>query len=208
MIDAYKETAEAITLHGLGFLQVKLPANRRLHVWHRELPRRWCHQHSQVHDHRFAFNSLVLVGTQINVIWHEYDPHGSDDIPPTHVIYLHDGERTKFGNRPWIPDGERCLTPQVPLAVPAGKSYDVNAFAYHATTPGGDGRVATLMTKTWEGEKGAHSACAIGIQPHVDFDRNQWTETQLWEVVRDVLGGWSTRADARIAAAIASKEKP
>lgn len=187
MIDDFKKTAEAVTLHGLGFLQIQLQANQRLHVWHPDLPRRKCFHHSSIHDHRFAFTSLVLVGTQVNTEYYCTEPNESNKLPPSHVIYLHEGDRTKFGNRPWIPDGERFFQPQSPKAITAGKTYEMYAYVYHSTTPGGNGKVATLMTKTFEDTKGAHSACAIGITPDVDFDRKQWSEDRLWEIVRDVL---------------------
>lgn len=184
-IDKFKKTAESITLHGLGFLQVQLQANQRLHVWHPELPRRRCFAHSSVHDHRFAFRSLVLVGTQINTVY-QTDRHAT---AMTHDLYLHEGERTQFGNRPWVCDGQAFVFPTHPQIVRAGESYDMNAYVFHSTTPAGDGRVVTLMTKTFEGEVGAHSTCTIGIAPDVDFDRKQWTETDLWQVVRDAVGG-------------------
>ena len=44
-----------ITLHGLGFVQVQLEGNQRLHVWHPELPRQACFTHSAIHDQRFNF---------------------------------------------------------------------------------------------------------------------------------------------------------
>jgi hypothetical protein len=62
----YTPTKETISLHGLGFIQVKLPANRRLHVWHPDLPRRDCFAYSAIHNHRFGFRSTVLVGHQRN----------------------------------------------------------------------------------------------------------------------------------------------
>lgn len=182
-IDKFKKTAESITLHGLGFLQVQLDANMRLHVWHPELPRRSCFEHSSAHNHRFSFTSLVLRGTQINTNF-EIETEGAK----THTLYLHEGERTRFGNRPWIPDGDVRLVPTCASDVPAGYQYQIEQYLFHSTTPGGDGRVATLMRKTAEGDRGAHSACAVGVLPDVDFDRKQWGETELWDVVRDVLG--------------------
>jgi len=186
----FKPTEAKITLHGLGFLQLQLAANMRLHVWHPELPRRTCFEHSAIHDHRFGFDSLVLVGTQIN---HTYAQTFVDTAPDfvvdkTHTAYLHEGERTRFGNRPWIPDYELVLARMHVQVVPAGKQYSMDPYVFHRTEPAGDGRVATLMTKTFEGSRGAHSLCAIGVEPDVDFDRNQISEKRMWEFVRDVLG--------------------
>lgn len=146
---AFKETTEAISLHGLGFLQVKLGAKQRLHVWHPDLPRRKCFEHSAIHDHRFGFSSLILKGTQINDIFSVYETEAIT-MEASHIAYLHEGERSKFGNRPWIPR-ERLWVGQVSRElVDAGETYHMLPTVFHATTPGGDGRVATLMTKTSE----------------------------------------------------------
>lgn len=189
----FKPTEEKITLHGLGFLQLQLAANMRLHVWHPDLPRRHCFADSSIHDHRFNFTSQVLVGTQINRQYHfEHAPDRS-----THTAYFHEGARTKFGNRPWVPDFELALTAETSVqVVPAGECYAMPSYVFHSTEPGGDGRVATLMTKVREGTYGAHSLCRIGVMPDVDFDRKQLSTDRMWEFVADVLG------DVRVGAAV------
>lgn len=188
---AFKETEEAITLHGLGFLQLKLAANTRLHVWHPDLPRRRCFEHSSIHDHRFGFVSRVLVGVQIN---HVYRHASADRITGTHMSYLHEGERTKFGNRPWMPHGALIITPLYVETTYAGAEYSMAPYVFHSTHPGGDGRVATLMTKTAEHGLSAHSLCEINRMPDVDFDRKQWPADRLWAVIRDVLGDQAVAA--------------
>lgn len=181
----YEATEPAISLHGLGFLQVKLWGNQRLHVWHPDLPRRSCFKHSAIHDHRFAFTSRVLVGTQINHLFRLEQPLlGSG----THITYKHEGPRSQYGNRPWIPDGNFNVVRISKMEINAGEDYTMAPYAYHATEPGGDGIVATLMTKTWEGDDlGAHSTCKIGVTPDVDFDRFQLSEDAMWKVVRQVM---------------------
>lgn len=193
----YDETEETITLHGLGFLQVKLQGKQRLHVWHPDLPRRRCFEVSNVHDHRFGFTSRVLVGTQINRVYaHKVvgtfdgrpmaNAEATSD-PATHISYLHEGERTKYGNRPWLPDQLLSLVQTYEETVKAGNTYEMRPYVYHSTHPGGDGRVATIMQKMFEGHKGAHSLVAVGHDPDVDFDRKQWSQERLWSIVLDVL---------------------
>ena len=63
------------------------------------------------------------------------------------------------------------------------------AYHFHRTEPGGDGRVATIMTKLAEGKRGAMSSCRIGIEPDTDFDRFQLPPAELWAYVIEVLGG-------------------
>lgn len=186
----FKETAESISLHGLGFLQIKLGAKQRLHVWHPDLPCRACYRHSSVHDHRFGFRSVVLIGTQVNDIYAVFEPgvNGvSRVLDPTHIAYLHEGDRLPTGNRPWIPRERLWVGLSSMELVEAGESYNMLPYVFHATRPGGDGRVATVMTKTSEGPRGARSLCSIGVQPDVDFDWKQMAEVDMWRIVREVL---------------------
>jgi hypothetical protein len=182
----FEPTEDTISLYGLGFIQIKLGGNQRLHVWHPDLPRRRCFEHSAIHDHRFSFVSRVLVGTQIN---HAVDLMGPGEFrDPTHIAYLHEGPRGAHGGRPWVEDF-RCAIHETGIEVmEAGDLYNVPAYCYHWTEPGGDGRVATLMTKTWEGNKGAHSVCKRGVEPDVAFDRKCLPSARLWLYVTEVLG--------------------
>lgn len=185
----YEPTKERISLHGLGFVQVPLGGddNRRLHVWHPDLPRRTCFAHSSIHDHRFGFVSAVLVGVQINTIYRLSLP--TDELVATHIPYLHEGPRSRFGNRPWLPQEPVVMTKASQSETAAGGAYTMDAYVFHSTTPGGDGRVATIMTKSPAGERGARSLCEVGIAPDADFDRKQWDDDRLWSIVRDVLEG-------------------
>lgn len=180
---------ETISLHGLGFIQVQLQGNQRLHVWHPDLPRRHCFEHSAIHNHRFDFTSRVLVGTQINIDFGDIPEGAYHNVPPTHVLYLHEGARSAKGGRPWTPNGKACMTELGRTEIQAGGSYQMKAYHFHRTEPGGNGKVATIMAKGWEGQKGAQSSCRIGIEPDTDFDRFQLTPAQLWMYVIEVLGG-------------------
>jgi hypothetical protein len=110
-------------------------------------------------------------------------------LRPTHAAYLHEGPRSHKGNRPWLPAGHVLVCPAYCETVRAGDTYHMLPYVFHATRPGGDGRVATVMTKTSEGQAGARSLCELGQDPDWDFDRKQMGEDDMWAVVRDVLGG-------------------
>ncbi|WP_341795281.1 hypothetical protein [Ectopseudomonas toyotomiensis] len=181
-----------ISLHGLGFIQVQLQAGQRLHVWHPELPRRRCFEHSAIHNHRFGFESQVLVGQQININYRARSAWDGEDA--THRLYLHEGPRTENGGRPWTPKAPVVMVENNIHTIAAGEIYRMEAYDFHRTEPGGDGRVATLMTKFTEGKAGAMSSCRIGIKPDTDFDRFQLSPAQLWMYVIDVLSG-STAAN-------------
>ncbi|MDZ4337151.1 MAG: hypothetical protein U1A62_26080 [Pseudomonas sp.] len=177
---------EVISLHGLGFIQVQLQGNQRLHVWHPELPRRRCFEHSAIHNHRFDFTSRVLIGQQININFKAID---ADEDLATHMLYLHEGPRTPRGGRPWQPNQPVVMLETGRDCIEAGRTYLMDAYDLHRTEPGGDGRVATLMTKREEYKAGAMSSCRIGIEPDTDFDRFQLPPAELWRFVLDVLGG-------------------
>lgn len=185
----FRETAEAISLHGLGFLQVKLGAGQRLHVWHPDLPRRRCFEHSQIHDHRFGFRSTVLRGMQVNDTFAVFESEENLDDEDLYRAYLHEGERGASGNRPWVPREILWVGGVSRELVDEGETYHVIPKVFHSTTPGGDGRVATLMTKVSEGNTGARSLCRVGVEPDVDFDRKQMADDDMWAIVRDVLNG-------------------
>lgn len=173
---------DKITLHGLGFIQIQLEANQRMHVWHPELPRRSCFESSAIHNHRFDFKSNILVGEQINIEFRcDPSPGGS------HLLYLHEGARTACGGRPWVPDGRVHMVEVCRESIQAGSTYKQNAYDFHRTEPGGVGKVATIMTKLWEYSRGSHSSCLVGVHPDDEFDRYQWSPSQLWEIVSDVL---------------------
>lgn len=185
MSTAHDPMTAPISLHGLGFIQLQLQGGQRLHVWHPELPRRRCFEHSSIHNHRFGFESQVLVGQMININYRAFDAHEDD---ATHLLYLHEGQRSPRGGRPWAPYQPVTMFEESREVIDAGQIYRMQAYDFHRTEPGGDGRVATLMTKRGEGEAGAMSSCRIGIEPDTDFDRFQLSTAVLWAFVIDVLG--------------------
>lgn len=182
---------ERITLHGLGFIQVVLGGNQRLHVWHPDLPKRRCAEFSSIHDHRFSFTSQVLVGEQINVRYNVIDSTQVRNLCRApgmeYVAYEHSGARLPTGSRPWEPAMLLTLEEGIIERIKPGYMYQMDKYQLHRTQPGGDGRVATLMTKTDEGTYGAYSLCRIGVEPDVEFDRYQLSENELWEYVKSVL---------------------
>jgi hypothetical protein len=168
----FTPTSETVSLHGLGFIQIVLPCNRRLHVWHPELPRRECYLHSAVHNHRFGFRSDVLKGTQINVPVDIELARGG-----THRVISHNGPRSALGGRESYEVAECNLIEHEALRIEAGGSYWMAPGAYHHTPC--EGIVITLMTKLAETSVHANSIIAEGIKFHSEFDRFQLTPMQL-----------------------------
>lgn len=178
----FAATAEQISMHGLGFIQVKLPGNQRLHVWHPDLPRRACFEHSQIHNHRFAFRSTILVGQQVNqrVMVRPNILGGHDRIS-------HDGPRSEKGGRESFVAERVEVMPLIPQTYLPGQSYEMAEGEYHCTP--NSGIVVTLMLKLREGTEHASSIITHGYQFDQDFDRFQLSEDRLWQFVQDALRG-------------------
>jgi hypothetical protein len=190
----FTPTAEQISLHGLGFIQVKLPANRRLHVWHPELPRRSCHAWSAIHNHRFAFRSTVLVGQQMNrrfVV--AAQPDGSHDR------ISHDGPRSDKGGRLSYVAERVQVWPSATERYGPGDSYVMQPLDYHDTP--NSGVVVTLMQKLREGDVHASSLIEHGRAFDQGFDRFQMDANALWAVVVDALKHGGGVDAARVMAA-------
>lgn len=183
----FTPTREQISLHGLGFIQVKLPANRRLHVWHPDIPRRACFEHSPIHNHRFSFRSTVLVGTQVNRRYNviEFSP---DNAIASHDRISHDGPRSPAGGRESFVAGSAVVDALPDEHYGPGESYEMPIAQYHETP--NSGVVVTLMEKLIESiDFHASTLIERGHTFDQGFNRFQWTEMKLWGVVLDALRG-------------------
>ena len=178
MIDIkdFTPTAEAISAHGLGFIQVKLEANMRLHVWHPELPRRKCFRYSAVHNHRFSFSSTVLIGQQVNRRYRVVEgDFGAYDL------ISHDGPRSDKGGRESFICGRVDLIGQHDEFYQPGDTYHMAELEYHETPNAGV--VVTLMKKLSEGAVHANSTILRGRTFDQDFNRFQLPAAELWGLV-------------------------
>ena len=177
----FTPTAEQISLHGLGFIQVKLSGNQRLHVWHPDLPRRSCYEHSAIHNHRFSFRSQVLVGRQVNRRYYVW----SNPDSGTHNRISHDGPRSEKGGRLSYIAERVDVAPLPDEYVHAGDSYLMPKLEYHETP--NTGIVVTLLQKIEEGDVHASSIITHGIEFDQSFDRFQLEQERLWHIVLDAM---------------------
>jgi hypothetical protein len=184
----FTPTQEQISLHGLGFIQVKLSEARRMHVWHPDLPRRACFEWSAIHNHRFSFRSTVLVGQQVNRRYNVLEaPFHEAFGPATHHRISHDGPRSDKGGRQSFVAGQaRVSALPCELYFP-GDSYEMPVLQYHETP--NDGVVVTVMEKLHEGT--VHASTLIDAFASVGFDqafdRFQLEPERLWQFVVDGL---------------------
>ena len=176
----FTPTAEIISAHGLGFIQVKLPGNQRLHVWHPDIPRRACFAHSAIHNHRFGFTSRVLLGTQVNRRYLV-----TEDAQGTHDLISHDGPRSPAGGRESYVAGRVSVKACADEVYGPGASYHMPVLEYHETP--NTGVVVTVMQKHVEGTVHASSLIEHGFTFDQAFDRFQLGEDRLWAIVQDAL---------------------
>ncbi|SEQ59981.1 hypothetical protein [Sphingobium sp. YR768] len=176
----FTPTAEQISLHGLGFIQVKLPANRRMHVWHPDLPRRSCYAVSAIHNHRFSFRSTVLVGQQMN---RRYVVAAAVD--GSHDRISHDGPRSEKGGRLSYVAERVHVWPRSVESYSPGESYIMPVLEYHDTP--NSGIVVTLMEKLREGTVHASSLIEHDCTFDQQFDRFQLSSDALWAIVVEAL---------------------
>lgn len=175
----FTPTKETISLHGLGFIQVKLDNDQRMHVWHPDLPRRRCYEASAVHNHRFSFTSRVLKGIQVN------QRIGVEIVKPgTGEYYLisHNGPRSAKGGRESYPVADVNLHWREVERYAAGDVYVMPALEYHHTPC--EGVVITIMQKHEELEIHASSVCRKGVVFDYDFDRFQLSPDDLFDIVK------------------------
>ena len=166
--------------HGNGFFQIDLHNGYRLHVWDPE------HIHSQhlavpIHDHRFSFESMVLVGEQHHVT---YDVDFGSDAP-THQIYK--AIPRLLEDTALIPTEMmvRISNPHEQIIL-AGDKYSFEYKQFHET-PNVD-YVVTLLEKTKiDVEHDARILCPVGLQPDNDFTRYDMSPFEQWEVIRKAV---------------------
>lgn len=183
MMKDFSPTKETISLHGLGFIQVKLGGNQRLHVWHPDLPRRNCFEHSAVHNHRFSFTSRVLKGTQVNV---RCDLEVVKPGYGSHILISHNGPRSDKGGRESYPVADVNVFEGTAERYEPGEQYNIRAMEYHHTPC--TGIVVTLMQKFEESTVvHANSVCRRGVDFHYDFDRFQLSPEKLFAYVAEAL---------------------
>jgi hypothetical protein len=178
----FTPTKETISLHGLGFIQLVLGGNQRMHVWHPDLPRRDCYLDSAVHNHRFSFNSRVLKGTQVN---QRCDLEIVKPGTGTHVLISHNGPRSDKGGRLSYPVADVNVTMREIEYYEPGEEYYMPAMEYHHTPC--NGIVVTLMQKVEETKLHANSVCKQGTVFHYDFDRFQLSPEKLFGYVVEAL---------------------
>lgn len=175
-IDALRATGAVPHWFGLGFVQVKLDATRRIHFWHPA--------HGQVtpeeemHDHRYDFQSRVLAGEMVHEVWDFVE--GEDG----------DHEMLEVSCSPGAAAGPRSLSRgRVSLAgryvLRAGSDYFFPAGRFHRGFAKG---AITFLTRGPVVSDFARVVHPVGLPTVCPFSVRR-TEDECWALIEDMLSG-------------------
>lgn len=180
-----------LRVHGNGFVQIDVPEldDLRIHIFgHPAVPRQT--RPTPIHDHRFAFHSVILHGALVNVFWREI-MKGTNGIiaPKTH-------ETCVYKRAEGTEDTKLRRTGRLVALAPSqatsrvltkGAGYHCSIGQLHETFA--NEPTITMMRKT-KVDPGYQPRvmCRIGTEPDNAFHRDQaLNQDQLWDVVRDTL---------------------
>lgn len=166
--------------NGVGFAQVYITPDVRLHVWHPDLPAEpegfGCR-----HDHRFDFTSTVLTGAVTNV-------HLDYMVGPLGTFARYKVQPAHLGaSVPEIVPGEEKVTPLITgvEVLRAGETYSFPKRVFHESR--GHGVTVTVMRKFNQEDSWAGILAPIGQSPEHGMERCSITDKALKHLVFQTL---------------------
>ena len=171
------EVGVGLRVHGNGFIQLDIGDGQRIHVWgSRAIPRQKVS--TQIHNHRFDFESVTLAGEIENRIYsltlgNEYREYYPSSIG---------GEDTILVCDKWSNPVDTLLLEAYTISVGQGYSMDYRSF--HETMA--SELSMTLMTKTEVYKIYAPRVLVpVGSEPDNDFLRYEFSHTYLLDIVEE-----------------------
>lgn len=173
-VDWLRASGETPHWFGLGFIQLKLNADCRLHFWHPELTADTPEE--ELHDHRYTFHSRILVGKIVHEEWFlEKDENG-------------DHEQVLVSCKPGV---EADPTPVARGRLVRGSTYTLCAGSEYTFTETGFHRIRADRAVTYL-ERGpvtkefANVIRPLGAPSVCPFSRTV-PQDRLWECIADLL---------------------
>jgi hypothetical protein len=177
-------------VHGNGFIQLDLTERSRLHIWgdHR-IPRQKVA--TSIHDHVFGFESTVIVGRVINVVYAvEAREHGDYRV---YVPKVREGEDTILK-----PTAMQVVADPIHVDMTdwrsSSRKYGIIMGEFHETVAP-DGPAATIiikddLTQAQGNDKALPRVlCPIGLEPDNVFNRYDADPDLLWRIIEQTLQG-------------------
>lgn len=176
-IDWLRKTGAEPHWFGLGFVQLKLNDEERLHFWHPDL----CPDVSEeeVHDHRYTFNSDILKGSLTHYIF-DWEPATMAKPGTYEMVYVscEEGkpapERKQYGHLHEV--GFQELV--------AGSSYTFLQGRFHRT--GIYEPTVTYLCREETETEYARVIRPIGAPAVCPFSNPKPTE-EVWDIIRETL---------------------
>lgn len=181
--------------NGIGFAQVYLDKEVRLHVWRQEFPN-IPEAFGTRHNHRYDFISTVLVGAMTNItLDYRYNPTGYFrlyKIQPAHL-------------GPADPILDETVAYDIVVSkievVPAGESYTFPKGVYHEGRS--NGITATILKKLNQEDSWAGILAPADQEPEHGMARETITQDELLRLMIETVEMFDERAWDAIARALA-----
>lgn len=159
---------------GLGFIQLKLDADTRVHFWHPELTADTPEE--ELHDHRYRFNSHILVGGITHEEWH-LDPAADGDHEMV-LVSCQPGKEAdpKPVGRGWLRQGST-------YTMAAGSEYVFSETGFHRIRAS---RAVTFLERGPVVKEYANVIRPLGSPTVCPFSKSV-PESKLWDCIADLL---------------------
>jgi hypothetical protein len=169
-IDWLKSNHKMIHYFGLGFIQLKIDDQTRIHFYTPELPP--IVSQEDIHNHRYDFFSQVLKGHFSQALFNVIDGN----------THLREQESCK--------EGVSCETPPTPCAVEinsehkyvAGSAYFIKAETFHRVSAEG----ITLLKRGEPKKDFAEVIRRAGSEKTCPFSQ-KIEESRLWEIIECMI---------------------
>lgn len=179
-VDGLKATGAKPAWFGLGFIQLKLDKDSRLHFWHPELSADTSEE--ELHDHRYRFHSRILVGEITHEEWFlEDDAEGDHDMVLVSC--------TPDKESPPEPIGRGFLRKGSVYTMRAGSEYEFSETGFHRIRAT---RAVTYLERGPVIKEFARVIRPFGETSVCPFSRSV-PENRLWECIADLLQGSEAR---------------
>lgn len=171
MLNFLKENCQLIHYFGLGFIQLKINKEYRLHFYTPELPA--IVPEEDIHNHRYDFTSMILKGSLTQEIF------SIDLSQKTHIMEDESCKSDIKCSSEKIPCGIKLLTKQIFCV---GSQYSIDHDTFHRVNAK---ECITLLKRTDYKKEFAKVVRKEG--DHVCPFSKKIEEPKLWEIVEKML---------------------
>ena len=173
-VDALRASGAKPHWFGLGFIQLKLDADSRLHFWHPRLTADTSEE--ELHDHRYAFHSRILVGQIVHEEW-SLEPDGQGDFEKV-VVSCKPGVEADP-----VPVGRGRLVRGSTYTMAAGSEYTFVETGFHRIRAS---RAVTYLERGPVTKDFANVLRPVGEPSVCPFSRTV-PEDEIWECIGELL---------------------